>query len=61
MRPDLVVVHSPAFDDFPGVFQNGEPVEVQTVIAESTVEAFHECVLGRFAGLDKVELGACAL
>ena len=39
-------------------FEAGEPVQIQAVLSELAVEAFHECVLCRLSWLDEVQLDA---
>ena len=48
----------PLFDRLPGVGQGGEPVVVETLVAEMRVEAFNVCVLDWLARSDKVPLHA---
>lgn len=55
VRPDRVVVGSPAVDDVACLSQAGEPMQVQAVLAELAVEAFHEGVLSRFPRLNEVQ------
>jgi len=45
VRSSLVVVLEPFVDDLASVFEAIEPVRVQTLIAEPTVEAFDEGVV----------------
>lgn len=52
---------SPGVDDCSSIFDAGEPVEIEAVRAELAVEALDEGVLGRFAGLDEVQLDAALL
>ena len=52
MRPDRVVVLSPAFDDDPGFLQRAEDLAVKQFIAKLRVEALTIAVLPRAAGLD---------
>ncbi len=54
----LCVVHltEKLTDHALGVRQGDEPVLVEGFVAETTAEAFGECVLWRFAGLDESEL-----
>lgn len=56
MRADAVVVMgAPVFDQEPGFRDGAEPVLVEAVIAEGTIEAFDKGVLHGFAWLDVVE------
>jgi hypothetical protein len=52
MRPDVVVVPSPGVDGRSDVGDAGEPVEIETVLAELAFEAFDERVLRWLAGHD---------
>lgn len=61
MRTDLVVVLLPLLDRGSGIREAREPVEVQAVLSELAIEALHERVLRRFAGLDEVQLHAGSL
>ena len=56
-----VVVPPPFFDDPTGFWQAAEHVLVQAFVAETTVEAFHEGVLHRFARRDVVPFDAGVL
>lgn len=56
VRPDMVVVLLPPFEGDASAVDRREPVKIQTIVAERTVEAFDECVLLRFAGLNEIEL-----
>ena len=58
MRTLCVIVDPPFFDDFSGLTNAGEPVLVQAFLAVSSVETFDIGVLGRFAGVDEIELDA---
>src|ERR1044071_6563508 len=55
MRALFVVVPAPILHLFPRVRKVHEPVRVQTLGAEPTVECFDEGVVGRFAGPREVE------
>ncbi|SSP03799.1 Uncharacterised protein [Acinetobacter baumannii] len=52
VRPDVVVVDAPAFDDGAGLGQGGEDLLVQALVAEPAVEAFDEAILLRLARRD---------
>lgn len=58
MRTVAVVIPSPGFDPLRRIRQVPEPARVQTLISELPIEALHEGVLDRLAGLDEVELDA---
>lgn len=58
MRALCVVVDPPFLDDFSGLTDAGEPVLVQAFLAISSVETFDIGVLGRFAGIDEIQLHA---
>jgi hypothetical protein len=49
MRPDSVVVPSPAFDDDLGFAQCVEDLAVEELVAQTCIEAFDEAVLPRAA------------
>lgn len=55
MRPDVVVVVTPVVDSRTGIVERGEPVQVQTVLAELAVEAFAKRVLRRLPGLKETK------
>ena len=50
-RPALVVEATPRLDLGPGVGERQEPVCVETLVAQATIERFHEGVVGRLAWL----------
>ena len=52
VRPDRVVVLSPAFDDDPGFLERAEDLAVKQFIGKVRVEALTIAVLPRAAGLD---------
>lgn len=56
--PYGVVVMPPALDHAPGSCEALEPVPVQALVPQRTVEAFDERVLHRLAWLDVAELNA---
>src|SRR2546423_10164857 len=58
MRPDRVVVASPALDDDLGLAQRVEDLAVEQLIAKAGVEALDVAVLPRTASLDVSGLGA---
>ena len=53
MRPVQIVVHPPVFDRPLGVRQAQEPVLVETLVAQSAVEALDESVLLGLARIDE--------
>jgi len=55
MRPDFVVVSSPAFNGPSCIVEVTEPVKVQALVPEFAVEAFYEGILGRLPGLNEVQ------
>src|SRR6266540_6896567 len=57
MRPDRVVVASPALDDDLGLAQSVEDLAVEQLIAKAGVEALDVAVLPRAAALDVSGLG----
>src|SRR6266550_834509 len=57
MRPDRVVVASPALDDDLGLAQSVEDLAVEQLIAKAGVEALDVAVLPRAAPLDVGSLG----
>jgi len=58
VRAFCVVVDPPLLVDFAGLTDAGEPVLVQAFFTVSPVETFDIGVLGRFAGVDEIELDA---
>src|SRR3989440_1063320 len=58
MRPDRIVVASPALDDDLGLAQTVEDLAVEQLIAKAGVEALDVAVLPRTASLDVSGLGA---
>ena len=56
LRSLLVVFAPPCFDDCPGVQQVGEPVFVEALVAQTTVERFDVGVLVRLARFDQPQL-----
>jgi hypothetical protein len=57
----LVVLASPRLDDRPSVSQAREPVFVQTLVAQSTVERFDLGILVRLARLDQAQRHCIAI
>src|SRR5262249_35302262 len=57
----LVVVESPGFDLLPSVGQRGELLDVQAFVAQTTVEAFDECVFHGLPGVNEIELYAAPI
>ena len=49
MWPRLIVVLPPGLDGVPGITEAKEPMAVQTLVAESSVEALDEGVLDRLS------------
>jgi len=45
----MIVVSSPGFDLFSGIFERHEPVGVEALIPETSIERFDEGVIGRFS------------
>lgn len=58
MGPFGVVVRLPLGDDVAGLRQRSEAVRVEALVAKAAVEALGECVLGRFARLNELEVDA---
>ena len=56
MRADLVVIDSQVLDDPPRFVQAQEPVFIQALTPEGSVEALYECVLHGLTRLDKLIL-----
>jgi len=56
MRPDMVVMLSPVFSRRARVFNAGEAVQLQAVLAKLSVETFHEGIPGRLDRQGEVEL-----
>ena len=58
MGSRCVVILAPLFDRALGVRQVDEPVRVETLVPEPTVETFYERVLRRLSRLDEPEFDA---
>ena len=58
VRSECVVVDPPFFDDTSGLWQAGEEVLVEALVAQSAIEALDEAVLGRLARCDVVPFHA---
>lgn len=61
MGPLRIVVDPPCLDDPAGVFQAGEQMLVEALVPQPPVEALHEAVLHRLAGLDVMPFDAAFL
>ena len=57
VRPSLIVVAPPSFDDRFGVFHGFEPMHVQALVAQRSIEGLHVTVIGRFAGPTEIDAG----
>lgn len=57
MRAALILITSPAFDNSLGFRDRFEPVQIQTLLAQRSVEGFDEGVVGRFPRATKVDAG----
>jgi hypothetical protein len=59
MRPHIIAMPTPDFDEHAGFGAATETLHAQALIAELAVEAFVGAVLPRFAGIDQggVDLG----
>ena len=58
MWPNGVVVVPPVLDYGVGLKKAGEPVLVQALVAETSVERFNEGILGRLSGLYEMQIDA---
>ncbi len=56
MRTLFIVIYPPVFNNPLRLGQCREPVQVQTLFAEPTVEAFDIGILGRFSRINEVKL-----
>ena len=56
VRSDVVVMRPPIVDGRACVVETGEPVQIEAILAELTIEALDEGVLRRLAGLNEVQL-----
>src|SRR6266481_1092273 len=54
VRTALVVVLTPCFDRLPGLRQAAEPVFIEALVPQSSIETLHVSVLHRSSGLDIV-------
>ena len=61
MRSVGVVVGPPFFDDLTRLFEVGEQVLIEALVAQATVEALHEAILDRFARCDVVPFNTAFL
>ena len=55
VRPELVVVAPPIFDDQPRMGERSKLVLVEAFVSETAVERFDVGVLGRLARVDEVQ------
>jgi hypothetical protein len=55
MRTLGIAIHSPRLDHLSGLWQGEEPVLVQALIPQPSIEALKECILNRLARLDEVQ------
>ena len=51
----MIVVLSPGFDLFSGIFERHEPVGVEALVPETPIEGFDEGVIGRFPRAREVQ------
>ena len=58
MRSALIIVPSPGLDLGTGIGQRQEPVGVQALVAQATIERFHEGIVGWLAWPAEVERDA---
>ena len=56
MRPVLVVVNPPGFDEELSIGQIGEPVGVEAFVPKAAIEALDEGVLDWLTGIDELQL-----
>ena len=61
MRSVGVVVGPPFFDDLARLFERGEQVLVETLVAKASIEALDKSILDRFAQGDVVPFDAALL
>jgi|TARA_B100002003_G_scaffold246025_1_gene274876 hypothetical protein len=54
MWPDVVVMMPPLVNDLAGIVESPEPMFVQTIVSECSVEAFYKRILHWLAGLNEV-------
>ena len=55
MRPRLIVVLPPGLDGVAGITETKEPMAIQTLITEPSLETLDEGVLDGFAWLDEAQ------
>ena len=53
VRPHVIVMPPPRFDDHLRLGARSKPFEAQALVAELAVEAFRDAILPRLAGLDQ--------
>ena len=56
-----IVIDSPRFDRTSCILDGRELSDIQTLIAQSSVEGFHLPVLSRFSRMDEVELHTASI
>src|SRR5262245_12217346 len=61
VRPHGVVVDAPGFDQGTRLDEAGEPLLIETLVAELPVEALDERILDRLARPDKPQLHAASI
>ena len=50
----MVIVVSPLFNNMTRFLKAAEPVLVKAIVSKLAIQAFHQSILGRLAGLNKV-------
>ncbi len=57
MRTRLIVITTPEFKDCSCVVQAGEPMSIQTLVSQFTIETLDIAIVGRFAPGDRYTAG----
>ena len=55
VRPSLIVIPPPGFDDRSGILHGFEPMHVQAFVAKRSIEAFRIAIVGWLAGAAEVD------
>ena len=53
MRPQLIVIIPPLLNGLIDLIQILEPLQIQTLGSQSTIESFHQAILGWFSWLNE--------
>ena len=59
--PVVVVLLSPLLDPLLSLLDRLEPVDIQTLVAETGIKTFDKCIIYRLSGANEVETNAVLL